>query len=262
MRFGAPNVEAPYGKAGWPVSASPRWQSHVASLDAALSGGFSHGHLHEFYAGEPQDMPAATGFALALISIPAKADRPVLWLRSSSAVRQQGVLQANGWAEMGATPDNLIFGVVADAKELLKAGVDALRSNALNAVVAEIPGRFAELDMIASRRLVLAAEKSGTALFLIRADTAPTPSAAATRWRISSAPSRALSANAPGLPVFDIELLRQRSGPSGMRWQLEWDRDRRVFIEAAASGALVSAPLRRPAAAAGTGPARLDQRAA
>jgi protein ImuA len=262
MRIATPYIQALHGRIDQLSSTRPRWVSGIATLDAALSGGFAYGHLHEFYAAEAEDMPATAGFVLALATGMAETGKGVLWLRSDRAAQRQGVLQANGWAELGAEPGNFIFGVIGDANGLLKATVDALRSNALGAVVAETCGRFAELDMIASRRLVLAAEKAGTPLFLLRADAEPSASAAETRWSISSAPSRALSANAPGMPVFDIELLRQRSGPSGLHWQLEWDRDRRIFIEAARSGALVSAPLRRPAAAAGAGPVRLGQRAA
>jgi protein ImuA len=240
----------------------PRWASGICSLDATLFGGFCYGHLHEFYPAEAVDIAAVAGFTLALTVKMRKTDKKIMWLRSSRAAQQQGILQANGWAELGIEPGNFIFGIISNEKGLLKATVDALRSNALGAVVVETYGRLPQLDMIASRRLVLAAEKSGTPIFLLRADASPAPSAAETRWCVSSAPSHALLANAPGAPVFNIELLRQRSGPSGMQWQLEWDRDRRVFIETAASGAMVSAPLRRPAAAAGAEPVRFNQRAA
>jgi protein ImuA len=262
MRIGTPHINALRGRIDQLSSARQRWASGVASLDAALSGGFAYGHLHELYAAEAEDMAATAGFALALVTGMAIAGKGILWLRSARAATRHGVLQANGWSELGAEPGNFIFGVIPDVKWLLKATVDALRSNSLGAVVAETCGRFSELDMIANRRLVLAAEKAGTPLFLLRADAEPASSAAETRWQISAAPSRALPANAPGGPVFNIELLRQRSGPSGLHWQLEWDRDRRIFIDAACAGALVPAPLRRPAAAAEAGPVRLDQRAA
>jgi protein ImuA len=261
MRITTPHIQALHGRINQPPLPCLRWASGVASLDALLAGGFAYGHMHEFYAAGVEDMPATAGLALAFVTGMVKADKSVLWLRSARAVAQQGILQANGWTEQGAEPGNFIFGIISDAKGLLKAAVDGLRSNALGAVVVETYGRFSELDMIASRRLVLAAEKSGTPLFLLRANAEPTPSAAETRWRIAAGPSRALFANAPGAPVFDIELLRQRSGPSGMRWQLEWDRDRRIFTEAAASGALVSVPLCRPATEAGAESVRLSQRA-
>jgi protein ImuA len=105
------------------------------------------------------------------------------------------------------------------------------------------------LDLTASRRLALAAEQSGATLFLLRLGAEPAPSAADTRWAVSAAPSEALEANAPGAPTFDIELLRRRSGPSGMRWRLEWNRDRLAFIDPALPGAVVSLSTGRPAAA-------------
>jgi protein ImuA len=84
---------------------------------------------------------------------------------------------------------------------------------------------------------------------LLRLEAEPLPSAADTRWAVSAAPSRPLEADAPGPPMFEIELLRRRSGPSGMRWRLEWDRDQIIFREPANSGAVVSLPADRPVAA-------------
>ena len=46
---------------------------------------------------------------------------------------------------------------------------------------------------------------------------------------------------APGMPAFEIELLRQRGGPAGWRWRVEWDRDRVSFGQGA--GAQISGDL-------------------
>ena len=238
-----------------------RYASGVAAFDAALSGGFAFGRVHEFYAGEAGD-PAAAAFAVILAGEMAGEAKPLFWLRTAKAARAAGMLQAEGWRDLGGAPDACLFVLAEDAKALLRAAVDVLRGGSAGAVIAETQGRLPELDLTASRRLSLAAEKSGIPLFLLFSDVEPAPSAAETRWRIASAPSRALAGNAPGFATFDIELLRQRSGPSGLSWQLEWDRDRRIFVETATSRALVPAPLRRPAAAAGAGPVRLGQRAA
>jgi protein ImuA len=132
---------------------------------------------------------------------------------------------------------------------LLRATVDALRCPALGVVIAESWGSMRELDLTASRRLALAAEKSGVTLLLLCLNAEPVPSAAQTRWEVASAPSQALPGHAPGAPVFDITLLRQKSGPCGMNWRLEWDRDRRIFREAPLSGRVVPVPADRPAAA-------------
>lgn len=234
-----------------------RWASGVATLDAALAGGLAYGHVHEVYAAQPEDAPSAAALALALATAMTAAERnrngPVMWLRSTRAVRHGGIVQASGWTELGGTPDRALLAVVPDAIALLRASVDALRCAALGAVIVEHWGTMRELDLTASRRLMLAARQSGVPLFVVRADADPVPSAALTRWEVAAAPSRALPGNAPGFPTFDITLLRQRSGPSGLDWRLEWDRDRTEFREAALSGLVVPVPVRGPAAHRGAG---------
>lgn len=86
------------------------------------------------------------------------------------------------------------------------------------------------------------AERSGAPLVLLRIDATPKPSAAQTRWQVASAPSRTLPGNAPGLTTFYVTLLRQRAGPCGLVWRLEWDRDHRIFREAPLSGGVVPVP--------------------
>lgn len=230
----------------------PRYGLGVPPLDKALAGGLALGCVHEFYAAEAEDTVATAGFAMAM-ALRREAGGAMLWLRSRRATSLGGVLQANGWAELGGAPDRAVVGVVSDRVMLLRAAVDALRSAALGAVIMESWGAMPELDLSASRRLALAAEKSGVPLFLLRCDARAVPSAAQTRWEVAAAPSRALPGNAPGQPAFDITLLRQKSGPCGLAWRLEWDRDQRQFREAEISGDLASVPVRRPAADAGSG---------
>lgn len=230
----------------------PRCALGIPALDEALGGGLASGCVHEFYAAEPEDAPAMTGFAAGL-ALQKKPGGTILWLRSQRIVPQTGVFQANGWTELGGTMSNTLIGVVSDRLMLLRAAVDALRCRTLAAVIVDSWGRMPELDLTASRRLALAAEKSGVPLFLLRCDARPVPSAAQTRWEVAAAPSRALPGNAPGQAAFDITLLRQRSGPCGLSWRLEWDRDQCQFHEAQVSGDLAAVPARRPAADAGSG---------
>lgn len=226
----------------------------MPALDAILGGGFGYGRIHEVYTDDAEDAVAAAGFAAAVAVGMAEGSadkrRSVLWLRN---IRVPGRLQANGWAELGGAPEHGLLGTAPDCKALLRAAIDALRCADLGAVIVESWRRMPELDLTASRRLALAAKKSGVPLFLLRIDATPLPSAAQTRWQVSSAPSRALPGNAPGQPSFDIALLRQRSGQSGLNWRVEWDRDRRKFREAS-SGAVVSVSSRRPAADPGSLP--------
>lgn len=223
----------------------------VASLDAVLGGGLVRGCVHEVYAAQSDDLASAAGFAVGVAMGMNDPGAPILWLRIQRATRFGGVVQAHGWAELGGAPGNGLVSVVSDATALLRAGVDALRCTALGTVIVEGWGAMPELDLTASRRLALAAEKSGVPLLLLRHDTTPVPSAAQTRWQVAAAPSHALPSNAPGGPTFDVTLLRQRSGPCGLGWRLEWNRDRRIFREAALSGAVVSPPAHRSAADTG-----------
>lgn len=234
----------------------------IVSLDAALGGGLARGRIHEVYAAEGDDLASAAGFAVGMATGMVHPGGTVLWLRVQRSARQGGMVQAHGWAELGGAPGYGLVSAVPDTMALLRAGFDALRCAALGAVIVEGWGAMRELDLTASRRLSLASEKSGVPLLLLRQDATPVPSAAQTRWQVAAAPSRALPGNAPGGPTFDVTLLRQRSGPCGLGWRLEWDRDQRMFREAALSGAVVSTPAHRPAADTGGGIRQNDKRAA
>ena len=216
------------------------------ALDVALSGGFARGRVHELFAAEANDGPSAAGFT-AMMALRAVGEEPILWFRTEMAEQRGGRLHGPGLAELGGDPNALILAIAPDTKALLRCAADAARCPGLKALVIEYPGKCPLLDLTASRRLALAVEQTGVALFILRLEAEPVPSAADTRWAVSAAPSRALEANTPGSPAFEIELLRRRSGPAGMRWQLEWDRDRLAFIEPALPGAVVPLSSRRSA---------------
>lgn len=218
-------------------------------LDAALDGGLARGRMHELFAAEAEDAASASGFA-AMLALRAAGERaPIFWLRHDEGERRGGLLHAPGLVELGGQPDAMVVGQAPDAKMLLRSATDAARCTGLKVLVVECWGKCAELDLTASRRLALAVEQSEVTLLLLRLDAEPVPSAADTRWSVSAAPSQALEANAPGPPMFEIELLRRRAGPAGMRWRLEWDRDQIIFREPAHVGAVVPLPAGRPAAA-------------
>ena len=229
-------------------SADKRIATGHLALDAALGGGLARGRVHELFAAEADDGPSAVGFAATMALRTVGRGSPIFWLRSDEAGRRGGHLHAPGLIELGGDPDALMLGQAPDTKALLKSAADAARCPGLGALIVECWGKCPELDLTVSRRLALAAEKSGVTLFLLRLEADPLPSAADTRWAVGAAPSRPLEANVPGLPMFEIELLRQRSGPSGMRWRLEWDRDQTIFREPANPGAVVPLPANRPVA--------------
>jgi protein ImuA len=191
------------------------------------------------------DWSAAAGFGLAL-ALRAAPRRALLWTRQDFLEGEAGRLNGVGLAELGVDPALLSLVVGRDAQSVLRAGVEAARCKSLGAALIEISGAPRALDLTATLRLARAAEKSGVTLFLLRvclgweslgreckdkAQTGPPPSAAVSRWLARVCPSRALPANAPGAPAFEVTLLRHRGGAAERSWRLEWLRDQGLFHE-------------------------------
>jgi protein ImuA len=198
------------------------------AIDAALDGGLLRGALHEVFARQILDEASAASFAITL-ALRAAGTRPILWVRQDFVGLEMGEVYAPGLAELGLSPDRLILVRARDGPGVLRAGEEAARCPPLGAVLIEPWGNPKSLDLVASRRLALAAARSGVPVFLVRAGGSPAPSAAATRWSIAAAPSVALEADAPGRPAFDVSLMRDRAGSAGRNWIVEWDRDNRSF---------------------------------
>jgi protein ImuA len=232
---------------GWLASGDARF-------DAAIGGGLATGRAHEFFAADALDATSAAAFA-ALLALRTPGKTPLIWLRTTDAGRRTGHIYAPGIAELGGDPDRLLLVETADPKMLLACANDAIRCAGSAAVIVESWGKFPLFDLTAGRRLALGARDAGTTLLMLRLNAAPAPSVAETRWGVAAAPSRALDANAPGAPAFDLELLRWRGGPAGTRWRLDWNHDEKCFGpnpgEAALSGAVLPLPARRAMASHG-----------
>jgi len=146
----------------------------------------------------------------------------------------------------------------ADVDIALRTAADALACDALGAVVLEVWGQARQFDLVASRKLTLAAQTSGVTGLVLRMAAEPSPSTAETRWivRAAHSPPAASWSSAWGAPVFDAQLVRNRHGPVG-RWIMEWKCDECLFRKPAAyPQPVAAAPAHRPHQA----PARARQR--
>jgi protein ImuA len=217
------------------------------AVDEALEGGMPAGALHEVYAAEGHDGPAASAFALAVM-LRATAGRKIVWVRQDMAARELGEIYPPGLAAFGADPCSILSVQARDAVAALRAGNEALRCPALGAVAIEIWGMSKAADLTATRRLARAAEKTQTTTLLIRLAADPVPSAALSRWRVRSASSAAFIADAPGASRFNIELVRHRAGLPPRTFCVEWDRDECAFRTPALSRLVAAAAADRPAA--------------
>ena len=226
------------------------------AADAMLCGGLALAAVHEVFA-EGHQGAAATGF-LAAIAGRISPRKPLVWVRQDFAEMESGALSPNGLCELGLDPRLLVTVRAADVEAALRTTADALACDALGAVVLETFGEARQLDLVASRKLTLAAQSSGVTALLLRVGASPAPSTAETRWIVRAAHSPPASPwSAWGAPVFDAQLVRNRHGPVG-RWIMEWKCDECQFREPAAyPQPVAAAPAHRPHPAAARSVRRL-----
>ena len=256
----------------------------VAAIDRALpGGGLAQGAVHELMGmgGDEEDGALAAAFAAGILDRLGPHPKPpqragegtgggiVLWCLPRPD------LYGPGLATLGLDPARLVLVRSRRDAEILWAMEEGLRACGVAAVVGEVGA----LDMVASRRLQLAAEHCGvTALVLRRWRSGSEaqrernrPNAAATRWRIAALPS-----SPPPIPSFASGKpspipSRARGGGSGWglgvgqpRWRIEllhcrggapacWAVE---VTDATGSLSLAAALADRPDARLGADPAR------
>jgi protein ImuA len=180
----------------------------IPAIDTRLADeGLRLDALHEVAAGT-SDMADDCAATLFLAGLAARAWGPVLWV-----VRRRDLF-APGLAQSGLDPKRLIYAEAKDDAELLAVMEEGLRHRGLGAVI----GEAKRADMTATRRLQLAAEGGRTIALLMKraaregSDPIGMPSAAVTRWRVTSAPSTPLPVEGVGRSRWKLELARQKGG--------------------------------------------------
>lgn len=217
------------------LSSDSRWGHALAALGetrpdslADVLGQLPANACHELLARGKEDEASLFGFGAMLAAMLA-GDLPCFFVRPLR--RNAGLLYPPGLAGFGIDPAYCFSVHAPDLLAALKATADIARSGAAGAVLVEVEGNPRLLDLTASRRLALAAEKSGTAVLLLRLGGWATVSAAYSRWQVASAPSTPLLAEAPGGPAFEITLLRHRRMAAGQSARLVWNEQEQKFYE-------------------------------
>lgn len=181
-------------------------------------GGLPRGALHEIAGASPDagSFAAATAFTASLAG---RLNAPVLWCARGRE------LYGPGLAAVGLSAKHLIVAEARSDKDLLAAMEEGLRAGVLAAVVGEVE----RIDLTASRRLQLAAEKTGcVALVLRRPGKRPgkyisdPPITAASRWRVGPAPAPGPQDfhQIPAVRAWRLDLIRARCGAHGS-WIVE-----------------------------------------
>ncbi len=217
-------------------------------LDAVLGGGLRPGALHEVFAGDW----SASGFAALLALLAAQSStaqsstdrirKSLFWVRPDYEAMEYGAVSPHGLAELGGDPNRLILVRTRNAADALSAANDILGCEHVGALLLEVEGAPKCLDLVASRRLAFAAGESGVTVVMLRGGADIEPSAALTRWQVSSA---RIENDDWGAPVFEAEIVRHRLGGLG-RFLLQWDSEHGCF-NTPDHGAVAAAPADRPA---------------
>jgi protein ImuA len=181
----------------------------VAEIDAALpGGGLAHGALHEFAGGGAGTVDGAAA-ALFAAGVAARTKGKVVWGLTRPDLFFPALAQA------GLSASRVVFVEGDKEEDVLASMEEALSYGGLGAVV----GELVRLPMVASRRLHLAAEKTGTICLVVRrwrrqseANDFGQPTAATTRWRVSVLPSEPLPVPGIGRPRWFLELMRVKAG--------------------------------------------------
>lgn len=183
----------------------------LSAIDGRLAGGgLRRNALHEAAPARAAlcDDAAATLFVAGASARLAAGKGTVVWALTRPDLYAPGLEQA------GLPAANVLHAEARDDPTVLALMEDALRHGGLAAVVGEVR----RADMTATRRLQLAAAEAGVPAFLLRRwrkqDACPLsePSAAATRWSITSVSSAPLTHPGVGRGRWEVACVRQRGG--------------------------------------------------
>jgi protein ImuA len=174
---------------------------------------FPTGVIHEFLSPLAEDAAVTTGFIAGLLGKLMANAGPCLWIGTRRRLFPPALKAFN------IDPDRIVFIDLAKEKDVLWTIEEALKCDALSAVV----GELGEISFTDSRRLQLATEQSGvTGLMNYYNPDRIGNTTSVARWKITPLASE-FEGRMPGVgyPRWNVELMRIRNGKPGT-WQLQW----------------------------------------
>lgn len=173
---------------------------------------FPLGAVHEFISNAKENAAATNGFMAGLLGRLIKKGTAV-WVSNKRTIYPPAL------KNYGIDPERIIFIDLWKQKEVLWAIEEALKCDAVAAVI----GELSELSFTESRRLQLAVEQSKVTGFIHRYNpSTENVTACVSRWRISPL-SSSISGALPGVGFsrWNVQLVKVRNGKPGS-WQVEW----------------------------------------
>jgi protein ImuA len=168
--------------------------------------------VHEFISDSKENAAATNGFMAGLLGRLINKGTAV-WVSNKRNIFPPAL------RNYGIDPERIIFIDLWKQKDVLWTVEEALKCNAVSAVI----GELSELSFTESRRLQLAVEQSKVTGFIHRYDPrSENVTACVSRWKISPQPSN-MNGTLPGVGFsrWNVQLVKVRNGKPGA-WQVEW----------------------------------------
>ncbi|MHB8885414.1 MAG: ImuA family protein, partial [Methylovirgula sp.] len=209
-------------------------------FDRLLGGGLRLGTLTEILGSRPGDAAAASGFLLGLAARlaarPGKAKAAIIWIGEAFSCREQGEPYGPGLALHGLDPTRLVLVQAQTAKEALWAMEEALKCRAPAVVIGEL-WSAKPYDLVASRRLLLTAQRHGTPALLFLPGLSGAAdhlsSGADLRFEIRAHPSvHPPSAGAlplPGMAAWSVRIAKARAEARAEGFGIDREKFHSVF---------------------------------
>lgn len=186
----------------------------LGSIESAFPGKlFPRAAVHEFISMNMESAACTNGFIAILLNALMQQNGSCVWISTRRTLFPPAL------KTFGIEPDRILFVDVPTVKEALWATEEALKCNALTAVV----GEFTALTFDESRRLQLAVEQSKATGFIHRfKPKVENTVASVSRWKITP-----LASDTPdhlpgmGFPRWNINLAKARNGKPA-NWQVQW----------------------------------------
>ena len=174
---------------------------------------FPRGAVHELISLSSENASSTNGFISVILGKLMQKNGCCIWISSKRKLFPPAL------KVFGINPEQILFVDTWKVKDCLWTIEEAMKCDALTAVVGEI----SEMSFNDSRRLQLAVEKSKVTGFIHRQQPkAMNAVACVSRWKINSVESE-LIGKMPGVgfPRWEVELLKVRNGQTG-KWLVQW----------------------------------------
>lgn len=197
----------------------------LGAMESAFPGGvFPRGVVHELISISSEEATCTSGFMAVVLGKLLAQGGSCLWI---STTPRRSIFPP-ALKTFGIDPERILFVDASKPKDTLWALEEALKCDALGAVVGELN----ELNFNESRRLQLAVERSRVTGFIHRfRPKTQNAVACVTRWKVTPLVS-SIPDGMPGVgfPAWNIELLKVRNGQPG-EWQVKWSPKGLEYIE-------------------------------